>query len=912
MVIRHWGLAALGTILAQGAIAQTPEVPSVLKVLPGDTTGMVLVNTEAKVWENLAQFPLFGAEMTVPSFLGEPFLAENDRTDRILRDFMGKPNRPVAILNFHIDVLPWLGDRTAYAMLPDGSFVTVAAVKNDSQVQAYLQRLQSSRATKPTLLTYNNAQIIAWPPRPLEVEKRAPGAVPSKTSERVSVEVTPSATKEEIVLLPGLGAPATKKTTPPMTPGFALAYLPGNNGHVIVAPTVDVLKNLLDRQRNTSFSQHPDLQKTIADPRFATALAVGFGDYQALMAAYKKALVGLPMIFQPFEFGGDLKKLEEAYGNMTGFLWTTDQGIQAEGTLALKPSLTPELLAILKSNDTKNDILKRIPAVTYGLVNSNNIALPMAKLLDSVAQDKRSKTFLDGARKFAQGFLGVDDRDILPWMDREYAMFAFPTNRGFFAKQFQTDMGIGMLIQTSDRTKAEAGLKKIQASIVKGLGKGAKVAPLTVNNTTFTSINTPDDKSLFAYSWVSEDTVLLVTGAETTDRIVPTPWKPLADSPAFKEAIAPLPKDNIGYFYIDGSATSALIFNSIVPKLFLGFAENKELMDEFRTRGGSIRHIVGTTTVSQENMRSVGIMQLGRIVPSPITAQVLLEKHRQPDVLSIDTDQGIADLSRAIALDPNLGEAYFYRGSLRLKTFDYAGALGDLDAATTRNFKAPLLAESRAIAYYNLHDYEKAIVELKQAIDPKVPNTGFFEENLEDFLFDAQMQTGNYKAALGLVDRQIEGDGISSEDLFKRCDAQARLGDFKAALEDCEAGLTAVQSLNQEAEKEIAAQLKAKTITKEEADEKRKEQFMSLPSLPQRCYARAALGIATALQECEALIEADPEDAKAYEYLGLGRAALKQPGNAKQAYIKAIALYEAMNNQVAVKRVEGLLKLLPR
>jgi tetratricopeptide (TPR) repeat protein len=894
--MRHlgWNALAVGTLLTLSQGASAAEVPSVLKVLPSDTTGMVLVNTEAQTWEKLAQFPLFGTEMTVPSLVGEPFLAEATGSDRFPRDFMGKPKRPVSILNFHIDVLPWLGDRTAYAMLPDGSFITVASVKDNSKTQAYLTRLQTSRATKPTLLTYNNAQIIAWPPRPLEVEKTPKAGIPRDFN--------------------SIFEPPDKKSTPPMTPGFALAYLPGTQGHVIVAPTVDVLKNLLDRQKNTSFSQHPDLQKTIADPRFSTALMVGFGDYQGLMASYKKALEGSPL--QPYQLGGDLKKLEAAYGNMTGFLWSTDQGMQAEGTLALNPNLTPELLALLKSNDTKNDILKRIPAVTYGLVNSSNIALPIAKVLEAVDQNKQSKTFLDGARKFAQGFLGLDDRDILPWMDREYAMFAFPTDRGFFAKQFQTDMGIGILIQTSDRKRAEAGLKKIQDSIVKGLGKGVKVGPRTVNNTTFTSINTPDDKSLFAYSWVSEDTVLLVTGAETSDRIVPTPWKPLADSPAFKEAIAPLPKDNMGYFYIDGSATSALILNSIIPKLYFGFAENKELMDEFRTKGGSIRHLVGTSTVSKENIQSQAILQLGRVTRSPLTAQALVEKHRQIDVSWITPSQGIAELSRAIALDPNLGEAYLYRGRLRLRIFDYAGALNDLNEATMRNFKSPLFAESRAIAYSNLHDYDKAIVELKQAIDPKVSNTAFSEQDLGNLLFEAQMQTGDYKAALAVVDLQLEDDGIRAEDLFKRCDVKGRLGNFKAALEDCEAGLAALsafhQKLNKGDEDEIVAQLKTKTITKEEADEKRKGQVNPIPSLVQRCYVRAALGIATALQECETLIESDPENPKAYEYLGLGRAVLKQPGNAKQAYAQAIALYESLGNQVAVKRVEALVKLLPR
>jgi Protein of unknown function (DUF3352) len=912
MVMRHlgWNALAVGTLLTLSPAAKAAEVPSVLKILPSDTAGMVLVNTEAQTWEKLGQFPLFGSEMTLPSLVAEPFLAEDMGSDR---DFMGKPKRPLSMLNFNIDILPWLGDRTAYAMLPDGSFITIASVKDNSKTQAYLTRLQTSRATKPTLLTYNNAQIIAWAPQPVKAEPLPPSGVLLKGNGEFLMSAAPSSTEKIVLDLPPLGnpAPVTKKPTPPMTPGFALAYLPGTQGHVIVAPTVDVLKNLLDRQKNTSFSQHPDLQKTIADPRFATALAVGFGDYQALMASYKKALEAFPVVFQPLEFGGELKKLEEAYGNMNGFLSITPQGLEAEATLAFNPTLTPELLAILKSNDSKNDILKRIPAVTYGLVNSNNLAFPMGKLLAAVDQDKRSKTFLEGARKFAQGFLGLDDRDILPWMDREYAMFAFPTEQGFFAKQLQTDMGLGILIQTSDRAQAEAGLKKIQASLVKALGKGIKVAPRTVNGTTFTSINAPDDKSLFAYSWVSEDTVLLVTGAETSDRIVPKPWKPLADSPAFKEAIAPLPKDNVGYFYLDGSATSALIFNSILPKWFGPEGENTAMQD-YRARAGSVRHIVGTTTVNAMNMRGVGIMQLGRAVPSPVTAQALVERNRKDDVLSFDAEAGIADLSRALTMDPSLGEAYFYRGRLRLKTFDYAGALGDLDAATTRKFQSPLLAESRAIAYFNLHDYDRALVDLKQAIASKEPDI----ENLEALLFDAQMQTGDYGGALSLINLQLEGDGIQTEDLYRRCDVKARLGDFKAALADCEAGLTAVRALNQEAQKEteneIAAQLKAKTITQEEADQRRKEPLTSLPSLPQRCYARAALGIATALQECEALIEADPEDAKAYEYLGLGRAALKQPGNAKQAYAQAIALYEALGNQVAVKRVEAMVKLLPR
>lgn len=893
MVSKHLGwstiairTAAIGTVLTfnQGAIAATPAVPSVLKVLPSDTAAVMLLNAEAQAWEKLAQFPLFGPEITVPGFMFSPLLAQD-----LSQLALGKPKRPMAVLNFDIDVLPWLGDRVAYAMLPDGNPIAIAAVKDPSKTQAYLTRLQNSRSRKPTLLTYNNAQIIAWAPEPIKTKLPEPS--PEKSE-----------------------APATPQK-PKMTQGFALAYLPGTQSHIMIAPTVDVLKNLLDRQKNTSLSQNPDFQKTIADPRFASALAVGFGDYQAFVASSKKTMEASPLgaPFPVLQMSGVLKQIEDGYGNINAFLTATNQGMQFEGNLKLKPTIAPEALALLKSTDTKNEILKRLPAVTYGFANSNNLAFPMGQVFAAYEQDKQLKIFLDTARKFSQNFLGIDDRDILPWMDREYVMFAFPTQQGFFAKQLQTDIGMGLLIQTSDRKKAETGLKKIQASMVQRLGKGIKVAPRTVNNTTFTSINTPDDKSLFAYSWVSEDTVLLVTGAESADRLVPTPWQPLTNSSTFKEAIAPLPKDNAGYFYIDGSTTAAFVFNSLLPK-FVGPAPENAPSDELRRQGSSIRHVVGTSIVRQDSIQVQTLMQLGSGPRSPITAKALLEKYRPTSQYEGNSSQKIQALSRAIVLDPNLSEAYFQRGLIRLSDEDYLGALGDLNEASSRNFKSPLFPQAKGIAHYNLHDYEKAIAELKLV---QAAEASFFADDSKDLLFNAYMQVGDYKPALALVNQQLEDYGSLVANLFQRCDVKARMGDFKEALEDCEAGLTALREVNEEQqkdfEKQIIADLKAKVITQEEAESQRQNSpTPSPPSLAQRCYVRAALGVSTALQECEALIEKDAENARAFEYLGLGRAALKQSGNARQAYQQAIALYEAMDNQVAAQRVAALLKQLPQ
>jgi tetratricopeptide (TPR) repeat protein len=883
-----WTTIAVGTLLTfnQGAIAASPEVPSVLKVLPSETAGVWLVNTERKAWESLAQFQLFPVDITVPGLVGGGLLPDPERY-RMRSAQSGQ--RPLAVMNFYVDVLPWLGDRVAYAALPDGSFVTVAAVGDASKVQPFLDRLTNSRPERPTQLTYNNAQIIAW---------AAP--VPTRT--------------------------AVKKVTPQLTPGFALAYLPGPSGHVMVAPTVDVLKNLLDRQQTPRLSTRPDLQKTIADPRFASALFVGFGDFTDLFFVSQRSpsnTLGREII-KPLGKVDWQGTLRQAYGNVEGFVWATPEGMSVEGSVGLTPLASKVFTELFKKAEVKGQVLKQIPAVTYGMANS--VVPPFLQPgLSAMGEAKQTKPFLDKFRSTTNGLLGFDDRDLLPWMNGEFAMFAFPTEQGFFAKQLSTDLGIGVLIQTSDRPLAEASLKKIQAGIIKKIGNGAKIGTHTVNQTPFASVDGADGKSFLAYSWVSADTVLIVSGAETSDRLVPKPWNPITESPAFKEAIAPLPKENMGYFYLDGSATSALVFNSILPKIYGKEAVKRASARDFKASAGSIRHIVATSALSGDRLRTMGVMKLGRVARPAPTVASLLEKYKPGNNAAIfSRKQGIADMSRAIALDPNAGDPYFHRGRMRLSYSDYAGALEDFAAATARNVKSPLMPKYEGTANYYLHNYEKAIVDLQQANaladSEKPPEEGLFSvgsrDDIEDLLFKSFMQVGNYKAALNLAAIHIEGGLDGSKYRYQSCAANAGLGEFKAALEDCKAGLTDELEQHKESKKffeeDMAAQSKAGTITRAEVEDLREERIESFTIVPARCYVRATLGESTALRECEQAIEGNPKNAEAYEYLGLGRAALKQPGTAKQAYQQAIALYETMGNQVAVKRVEALLKLLPR
>jgi tetratricopeptide (TPR) repeat protein len=923
MVSKHlgWSTIAVGTLLTfnQGAIAASPEVPSVLKLLPSDTAGVMLANTERKAWESLAQFQLFPVDITVPGMVAGGLLPDQARYS--MRSAQGS-QRPLAVMNFYVDVLPWLGDRIAYVTMPDGGSITVAAVGDASKVQPFLDRLANSRPERPIKLTYNNAQIIAWTPEPVAKIGPSKSRVNARGGTDTQLEFIP----DKAVDFPASGSPAPvekKPPTPPMTPGFALAYLPGSTGHVMVAPTVDVLKNLLDRQQTPRLPARPDLQKTIADPRFASALFVGFGDFADIFSVSQKDpsnTIGRAML-KPLGERDWQGTLRQAYGSLEGFVWATPEGLSAEGSLALTPLASKLFTEVFKKAEVKGQVLKQIPAVTYGMANS--VVPPFLQPgLSALSANKQTKPFLDKFRSTTNGFLGFDDRDFLPWMNGEFAMFAFPTEQGFFAKQLSTDLGIGVLIQTSDRPLAETSLKKMQAGIIKKIGNGAKTGMHTVNQTPFVSVDRADGKSFLAYSWVSADTVLIVSGAETSDRLVPKPWNPITESPAFKEAIAPLPKDNMGYFYLDGSATSALVFNSILPKMFGKEAAQTPSFREFQASFGSIRHVVGTSAISNDRLQTMAMMKLGRVARPAPTVASLLEKYKPGSGGSLFAGkQGINDMSRAIALEPNAGDPYFYRGRMRLSDSDYAGALEDFAAATARNIKSPLMPKYEGIANYHLHNYEKAIVALKQATASNsandLPEEVILVDDPENLLFQSLMQMGLYQEALKMLEKH-ESELDVSEVHYNICAAKARLGEFKAALAECNLGIKNHGDVNdpefrQAFLKGVAAKLKVGVIGNEKAEKELVSHMVPEPrTLPQRCYVRAALGETTALQECENAIAQDPKNAEAYEYLGLGRAALKQPGNAKQAYQQAIALYENLGNQVAVKRVEALLKLLPR
>ena len=79
-----------------------------------------------------------------------------------------------------------------------------------------------------------------------------------------------------------------------------------------------------------------------------------------------------------------------------------------------------------------------------------------------------------------------------------------------------------------------------------------------------------------------------------------------------------------------------------------------------------------------------------------------------------------ADFNAAIALEPNLGEAYLNRGAMWLGEKNYGAGLKDLDRALQLGVKEPEKAYfNRAIAYEGLDDEKAAYFDYQKALQLK-------------------------------------------------------------------------------------------------------------------------------------------------------------------------------------------------
>jgi|GEM_PF-800339 len=905
-------------------------IPAVSRLLPETTAGLLLLNPDPKLWQSLAQFKSFPRDMTTPGSL-------------FSGAFQG--------LTYHGDIASWLGGSMGIAMIVNADrsqtyYATIAPVKDATQMPKFLDRAKRGRGTTlPVIRTYNGVSILYWEPKkftyrdgevPLDsmdadadisAEASADRAAAIKAGKAAGKagalviesrknstiresrnSATAAAESAAVDTTAAIGvavdeAAVRKKPTVREYGGYAIAYLP--SGYVVTSEKLKAVEYLIDAQTGTSkLADVPAFRRMLQDDRYPKSLVSGYGNYalfsQSDVVKASNQAAQLPYLPSSPEYKAGLKLIESIQDRVDGFMWIQPEGLQVQASLHLKQPLPSTMAGLFRS---PNALTQRMPAVTYGMSDGSDLATFWKVAIAAIEVVPKFKKDLNSFRSFSQKSFGLDDRDIFPWMDQEYAAFAFPTRGGIFPKlESKLELGLGGIIQTSQRPVATSALKKIETALIKLSGGQMKVQSRSVNGQSLTSWEMPgfkgkNDKStvsIAAYQWASPDTLMLFSGAESSANLLPKPWRSLDQSANFKAAIAPLPTDNIGYSYMN-------------PPAILALANRFGFSSWFKTPGtlgdpelntsdiiNSVFSVAGTAAIQGTQISSDGFAKLAtRPIPT-LTAQTFLERAQLK--LGDDNDWAIANFTRSLELDPKQADAYYGRASAKQSSRDFRGAIADFDRTLEMEPKKVDALRFRAEAKTEIYDYTGAIADATQGLELKPDAdslSSFYEKRATGLI--AQ---GNYSAALNDLNEANKADNVATQILNLQCSASARSA-RPDALKLCNDAIAAYIGEN--------SLLKGSQLA---ATDPSVESKIFIPGTlsAHRCLARVQKKDAKAFQDCGKAISSEPENPIVYELQGQARLESGDKRSAVLSLEKALKLYVMLEDATAIDRTQALLK----
>lgn len=603
-------------------VAQTTQT-GIAALLPKETAGVFLINTDETRWQALRQFGLFPKDFSFPGFL---YPSEKK-------------------VNFATDVQPWLGDQIGFALIANQS-VTIAAVKDPTPVAGFIEKMKSSRSKPAKETEYKGIKIFEWEPESVKPDSEEPETSEIPQMLEAIGKLKTQAQKAKPVVAPVKPAPESTpeesetetpekelETVSPYKPQpLVIAVVPG---YVITSSSVEAIQKLIDIPTNERLADHQQFQRTIQDPRYAKSLFVGYGKYAELLKA-TNALSRVPLerlgsrlspnVPEPPKLDEKtLNALEGFYDTMSGYIWAEADGIHSEFALSFKETI-PD--ALITPFTTQNEILQRLPEVNYVVTNSQNLSLVWRILILGFEAQPTLQKPLAQVREMIRKTIGVDDRDIFSWMTGEYAFFMYPTRKGFLP-ELGFDAGMGLMVQTNDRKAADTAIDKMNQFLSQQLQPASSQKPpfghrfqqRTLAGEPATEIgmfngNKPAANYL-SYGWASPDTFLALTGGGSLDDFSPKPNRTLTQSWNFKAAISPFQDANMGYFYVNNGAVMSLVNNSILP-VFVGVqAANSPFLDEFKAMFGSIRSLSGASSITPTQLKTQGFLSLSARQSTP-------------------------------------------------------------------------------------------------------------------------------------------------------------------------------------------------------------------------------------------------------------------------------------------------------
>jgi hypothetical protein len=575
------------TKLILGQENTPPETPSVVKeqsttqsraiasVLPADTPVFISITTKPEVLQTLYRFQLFQSAASAAKQL-LPFIPSNETFDLFK------------------DVNSWLGEEIVFAFLPktegttasiESHFLILAPIKDQTRLQPLLDNLkdQTEGLTQKeykgtTILEFKQSNSIPTPPIPVpEIKRSKPNqaTVKQKLSEPESEAESPKPKKNNTL---------------------AIASLPG---YIAVGITAKPIEQLIDNSQtgNTNLAENPQYQLVNQHPQANQALLKIYENPVAFVSLFQdiaKEVAKDPSYPYP-PFNPDVFNVEEVklYSSIGGLVFVQPEGMRFQVN-GYRQKPTDEKNPFTVESET---IINRIPAATYTTFTGLNLNLKWQILTRILSTNEELKKYLTSFRDFVRDSSGLDvDKDILEWMDGEYAFFLYPTKGGFLNQiGGNVNLGIGVAIQTKNRQAADSLMEKLDKLAASSGGLEVKTRDLKGQSVTSWEADGDSTQSLIAYSWLDNDTILITSGFGAITDLVPQPYVPLPKTYNFTTATNSLPRPNQGYYYMNMGSFLSWAYG-FIP----GEYGNNEYVRTFKEFMGSVYSVSATNSTTPD------------------------------------------------------------------------------------------------------------------------------------------------------------------------------------------------------------------------------------------------------------------------------------------------------------------------
>jgi len=448
----------------------------------------------------------------------------------------------------------------------------------------FIEQVQQQRSQPPIEREYQGVKILVWPEQVIPQSEVVPPPLPPE----------PLSPQSQSKALVAQTSAEPEMPMPQVIPSLAIAVV---TGYMAISDSTAAIEQWLDsRETGTSLANSANFQRTLANPDFDRSLFVGYGQVGQLAAS----LFAEDFDFSPLPFPlplPDSQQIETTLGLLADnynsgevLVWVDSQGLRSQSRIYYQTPLSPSAI-----DPIDNTIYNQIPAATYLSISGQDFnqlffgfftGLLNQPVIAQVWQTLGNPT--------------DNSPDTIPWMDGDYALFLFPSTGGLFpAFEDKLQLGMGMIIETSDRTAAMAGLKRLDRWAVRSSDENIILKQETWNGQPVTQwqVFNPQRQSmesLLSYSWLDNQTLILASGLDPLKELHPQPYLSLNDSFTFTTVTNALPSENNSYFYINFGSLLSLMNNFLDPAAI----NNDPMLRLGRSILGNIRSIALSTSTT--------------------------------------------------------------------------------------------------------------------------------------------------------------------------------------------------------------------------------------------------------------------------------------------------------------------------